>query len=150
MTGPLSVSGIEGITQLWSVLPIFGDARPTGMDRLMRHLLIACLALLLAASPVAAYAQSEPPPAVGVPAPVEEPKPFDYYPLVVGAGAIAGVVGFNLLALGLGALPGGMAYAAPAGAAVMVPAEMSVAMSRVYATTSAVAGGLLAYYLYAP
>lgn len=117
----------------------------------MRHLLIACLALLLAAAPVAAYAQSAPPPAVGVPAPAEE-KPFDYFPLVVGAGAIAGVVGFNLLALGVGALPGGMAYAAPAGAAglIMVPAEMSVAMSRVYATTSAVAGGLLAYYLYAP
>lgn len=62
----------------------------------------------------------------------------------VGLGAIAGIVGFNLLVLGPGALPGGLAYAGGA----MVPAEASVAMSRVYAVTTAVAGGLSADYLY--
>lgn len=68
----------------------------------------------------------------------------DYRPLVVGIGAIAGVVIFNWAALGAEALPGGFAYAAGS----TVPAEMSVAMSRVYATTSAVAGALIAYYGY--
>src|SRR5262245_9228496 len=65
-------------------------------------------------------------------------------PYVIGAGAIAGVVAFNVLALGLEALPGGLAY----GAGATTPAEMSVAMSRVYAVTSAVVGGWIAYYLY--
>lgn len=67
---------------------------------------------------------------------------FDMRPIVVGLGAIAGVVVFNVMALGVEALPGGFAYAAGA----TVPAEMSVAMSRVYATTSAVIGGWIGYY----
>lgn len=66
----------------------------------------------------------------------------DWRPLVIGLGAIAGVVVFNVAALGFEAIPGGLAYEAGAS----VPAEMSVAMSRVYATTAAVVGGLLAYY----
>ena len=66
----------------------------------------------------------------------------DYRPLVIGLGAIAGVVVFNVAALGFEALPGGLAYEAGAS----VPAEMSVAISRVYATTAAVVGGLIAYY----
>jgi hypothetical protein len=65
-------------------------------------------------------------------------------PVMIGLGAIAGVVGFNVLALGVEALPGGLAY----GAGATVPAEMSVAMSRVYAVTSAVLGGWAANYLY--
>jgi hypothetical protein len=68
--------------------------------------------------------------------------PLDLRPIVVGLGAIAGVGIFNVAALGVAALPGGLAYAGGAG----VPAEMSVAMSRVYATTSAVAGGWIGYY----
>jgi hypothetical protein len=62
-------------------------------------------------------------------------------PIVVGLGAIAGIVVFNVLALGVEALPGGLAY----GAGATVPAEMSVAMSRVYATISAVIGGVVGY-----
>lgn len=69
---------------------------------------------------------------------------LDLRPIAIGVGAIAGVVVFNVAALGVAALPGGMAYAAGA----VVPAEMSVAMSRVYATTSAVIGGWVAYYGY--
>lgn len=65
-------------------------------------------------------------------------------PIVIGLGAIAGVVGFNVLALGVEALPGGLAY----GAGATVPAEMSVAMSRVYAVTSAVVGAWVANHLY--
>jgi hypothetical protein len=66
----------------------------------------------------------------------------DLRPIVVGLGAIAGVVVFNVAALGIEALPGGLGYAAGA----TVPAEMSVAMSRVYATASAVVGGWIGYY----
>jgi hypothetical protein len=66
----------------------------------------------------------------------------NWRPIVVGLGAIAGVVTFNVLAIGIEALPGGVAYTASA----TVPAEASVAISRVYATTSAVVGAWIAYY----
>lgn len=68
----------------------------------------------------------------------------DLRPIAIGLGAIAGVVVFNVAVLGVGALPGGFAY----GAGAVVPAEMSVAMSRVYATTAAVIGGWIGYYSY--
>ena len=70
------------------------------------------------------------------------PPGHDWRPIVVGLGAIAGVVVFNVTALGWEAIPGGLAYAPGA----TVPAEMSVAMSRVYATTAAVIGGWIGYY----
>jgi hypothetical protein len=109
----------------------------------MRLLLVATLMLTLVLAPVGGWAQT----AAATPeVPAAPATPDRLMPLVVGAGAIAGVVAFNLLTLGLPALPGGFAYAAGA----IVPAEMSVAMSRVYATTSAVAGSWIAYYLYAP
>ena len=54
-------------------------------------------------------------------------------------GAVAGVVVFNGAALGPGAFPGGWAYAA----GTTVPAEMAVAINRLYAVGSAVAGGWL-------
>lgn len=63
-------------------------------------------------------------------------------PIVIALGAVAGVVAFNVVALGLEAIPGGFAY----GAGVTVPAEMSVAMSRVYAVTSGAIGGLVAHH----
>jgi hypothetical protein len=106
-------------------------------------LVVAVLLLALLAVPCRVRAQSDSVPSDLMPA---QPAPADHLlPIVVGAGAIAGVVAFNVLALGLEALPGGFAYAAGA----TVPAEMSVAMNRVYAVTSAVVGSWLAYYLYA-
>lgn len=63
--------------------------------------------------------------------------------LAIGAGAIAGVAAFNALALGAGAFPGGAAYAAGA----IIPGEMAVAMSRVYAVGSAVLGAWTFEYL---
>ena len=84
-----------------------------------------------------AYAQSSAPPV----APPAQPQ-ADLRPIAIGLGAIAGVVVFNVAALGIEALPGGLGYAAGA----TVPAEMSVAMSRVYATASAVVGGWIGYY----
>lgn len=101
----------------------------------MRRLppLAGAAAALLAWHAGAALAQA--------PEPAAATRP-DLRPVVAGLGAIAGVVAFNAAALGPAALPGGMAYAAGAS----VPAEMSVAMSRVYATTSAVIGGWAGYY----
>ena len=64
--------------------------------------------------------------------------------IAIGVGAVAGIVAFNAATLGLAAFPGGLAYAAGA----TVPAEMAVAINRVYAVTTAVAGGWLGEYLY--
>jgi hypothetical protein len=105
----------------------------------MHRLLILTVVALLAAQPFAARAQPAARP--GTAEPVAENSALPY---VVALGAIAGVVVFNVAALGIEALPGGMAYAG----AATVPAEMSVAMSRVYAATSAVIGGLIADYIY--
>ncbi len=94
---------------------------------------------LLAQVDMASAQPATPAPAVAT----EHPAAHrDWRPLAIGAGAIAGVVLFNVVALGVEALPGGLAYEA----GDTIPAEMSVAMSRVYAATAAVAGGLLAYY----
>lgn len=76
-------------------------------------------------------------------APTPGPAAYDRTAIVIGLGAIAGVVAFNAVTLGVIALPGG---AALAGAAV-VPAEAVVAINRVYAVTTAVAGAWAADYL---
>jgi hypothetical protein len=104
----------------------------------MYRTLILAIVALLASQPVAVRAQTAAPPRT---APAADDSALPY---VVALGAIAGVVVFNVAALGIEALPGGMAYAGTA----TVPAEMSVAMSRVYAATSAVIGGLIADYIY--
>ena len=98
----------------------------------MRIVLVATLLFALLAAPVGACAQSAAPTGETVAIPPDESDRL--LPVVVGIGAIAGVVAFNVLVLGVGALPGGLAY----GAGAMVPAEMSVAISRVYAVASAV------------
>ena len=104
--------------------------------RPMRALLRGAVAIALAASLALQTPAASAQPAQGAPAAA------DMRPIVVGLGAIAGVVAFNVLVLGISALPGGFAYAS----GVTVPAEMSVAMSRVYATTSAVVGAWIGYY----
>ena len=106
----------------------------------MRRLGAILIAVALLAQVNTAVAQTPTP----APAVVVETSSahHDWRPIAIGAGAIAGVVVFNVAALGLAAIPGGLAYEAGA----TVPAEMSVAMSRVYATTAAVVGGLIAYY----
>ena len=104
----------------------------------MRRLgaILLALALLVQVSPAMAdNASAAPQPAAAA---------HDWKPIVVGLGAIAGVVVFNVAAIGFEALPGGLAYEAGAS----VPAEASVAISRVYATTSAVIGGLIGYYAF--
>jgi hypothetical protein len=105
----------------------------------MKKTLAVALAVSLALAPVAASAQS------AKPAPAPQAESGVGLAAAVGLGALAGVVGFNLLALGVGALPGGMAYGA---GTMIVPAEMSVAMSRVYAAATAVGGALVADHIY--
>lgn len=63
--------------------------------------------------------------------------------IVVGLGAIAGVVAFNAVVLGAISLPGGATYLG----AATIPAAAAVGVSRVYAVTSAVAGAWIADYL---
>ena len=112
----------------------------------MRRVGVAVVAVALLAQVNTAMAQSAPHTAVASPAPLPATEPAaahqDWKPLAIGLGAIAGVVVFNVAALGFEALPGGLAYEAGA----TIPGELSVAMSRVYATAAAVAGGLVAYY----
>jgi len=110
----------------------------------VKSALIVALVAAMAIQPLAARAQSSTPEPAASPDASAPAAGGSMLPIVVGAGAIAGVVAFNVLALGLEALPGGLAYEAGATA----PADMSVAMSRVYAVTSAVVGGWVAYYLY--
>ncbi len=66
----------------------------------------------------------------------------DHTALAAAAGAVAGVVAFNVLALGWEAVPVVAGYARAG--QLTVPAEMSVAMSRIYAVSSAAGGALIA------
>lgn len=66
----------------------------------------------------------------------------DNHALAIGLGAIGGVVVFNLATGGMASIP--MLASATGGAAV----ESTVAISRVYAVSSAVVGGLTGDYLY--
>jgi hypothetical protein len=102
----------------------------------MHRILILVIVALLVGRPAPLLAQTTAPPA--------QATEYNMLPYVVALGAIAGVVVFNVAALGLEAVPGGLAYAGT----TAVPAEMSVAMSRIYAGTSAVLGGLIADYIY--
>jgi hypothetical protein len=113
------------------------------MQSLRTMIIVVGTALALAWQPGAANAQTT----AGSPAAASvasTQKQSNLRPIAIGLGAIAGVIVFNVAALGVEALPGGFAY----GAGAVVPAEMSVAMSRVYATTAAVIGGWVAYYSY--
>lgn len=64
--------------------------------------------------------------------------------LIAGLGAITGVVAFNLATGGTAALP----FLAGTGTGTISAAEGAVAVSRVYAVTSAVAGALAADWFY--
>ena len=85
------------------------------------------------------------PPATWIPPSIWVAGP-DRATVIAGLGAVAGVVAFNTAALGIGALPGG---ATILGSSV-IPAEMAVAVSRVYAVSSAVIGAWIGDYLYHP
>jgi len=103
----------------------------------MRRLLIVALIALIGALPVTlpvnAFAQT--------PSQAETEKQSDHRLLAVGAGAIVGIVVFNMLTYPLGSVP---FVAAP-----LAPTPTNIALgSRVLATLTGGAGGLAAHYLY--
>lgn len=125
------------------ILPLRSGAPLTRKTTFAAKALAAALGVATALAPIMATAQTIP----AAPEPAAPPDPGTMsmgLTTAVGLGALAGVVGFNVFTLGVGALPGGMAY----GVGMVVPAKMSVAMSRVYATASAVTGALVADYIY--
>jgi hypothetical protein len=109
--------------------PAMAGAMTAGMSVMTRRCsaILMCLLLL---SPLHARAADPGSPGAGS--------------VVMGLGAIAGVVALNAAVIGIGGLPGGAAYS---GAATLTPA-MAVAVSRVYAVSSAVLGAWAGEYLY--
>lgn len=115
----------------------------------MRKVLLIAAVLLLGLMPATASAQAplQPvQPRQEVPNPVPQVEEFDwFYPLIVGTGAILGVLAVNFLAQGyVGVVPG------PGGLAGVGPIADSsdFALSRFYAIVGAVVGGWVANWLY--
>jgi len=107
----------------------------------MRRLIVASLFSMMVvgalASPVLA-AQAAPP---ATPAIIEEKVPSDHRLLAVGAGAIIGIVVFNMLTYPMGSVP---FVAAP-----LDPTPVDIALgSRVLATFAAGVSALAVHYLY--
>ncbi len=103
------------------------------MRKLMIVAVIALIGLLPVLLPVNAYAQA--------PAQVPTTSQPDHRLLAVGAGAIIGIVVFNMLTYPLGSVP----FVATA----VGPTPTNIALgSRVFATLTGGAGGLAAHYLY--
>lgn len=131
----------------------------------MRHIAVAAvMAVTLALAPLSAQGQAPPEPSAPNTAdPVAPPEPvvpgpgphtFDtsppaatrespandwVYPFVLGVGAIAGVVIYNVVTTGI--------FFRPPGVGFRVGFD-DLAMSRVYAVTAAVVGGWIANWLY--
>jgi len=109
----------------------------------MRRLLIIAVLALVGVLPISSsYAQTQPQ------APTAAARTGEsLYPVVLGLGAIAGVVGYNYFALGpAAAFPFLQGTLQPTAGAIAP--HVSVAMSRVYATTSAVVGAWVANWFY--
>ncbi len=107
----------------------------------MRKLLIAAAVALIGLMPMSASAQ--------LPA-GEQPYTYGedvFYPLFLAVGAVAGVVGVNLLTSGyVGVIPWYTGITSPVNAPV---ADMTAtALSRVYAVTGVIVGGWIANWLY--
>jgi hypothetical protein len=103
------------------------------MRRLLIVALIALVGILPIALPVNAYAQTK--------AQAQTSSQSDHRLLAVGAGAVIGIVAFNMLTYPLGSVPFVVAPLAS------TPADIALG-SRVLATLTGGAGGLAAHYLY--
>jgi predicted histidine transporter YuiF (NhaC family) len=111
------------------------------MRRLISIALLSLVAVLPLASPVTVYA-AQAAPAVQA-EPEEESSSVNHRLLAVGAGAIIGIVVFNMLTAHLGSVP---FVAAP-----LDPTPKDIALgSRVLATIVGGTGALIAHYLYEP
>lgn len=101
----------------------------------MRRLMIVALIALIGVLPVnAAFAQIQPQAQT-------DKAPSDHRLLAVGAGAIIGIVAFNMLTYPYGSVP------FVAGRLAATPVDIALG-SRVLATLTGGAGGLIAHYLY--
>lgn len=98
----------------------------------MRKLIIAALATVLI---TVSYLS----PSTSQAAPLQEPGPSDYRLLAIGAGAIVGVVTFNMLTYPMGSVP------FVAGPLAGTPIDIALG-SRLLATVTAGTGALLAHY----
>ncbi len=109
----------------------------------MRKFLIAAVVALVAIMPIAASAQS---PSQGQTAGYNYNDDF-IYPLVLGVGALLGVIAVNVVSSGyVGVIPYQTGLAAQSTAAVTD--WTATALSRVYAVTGVVVGGWIANWLY--
>ncbi len=103
----------------------------------MRRLIIVALIAMIGVMPFTlstnAYAQAQPQ--------GQTAAKSDYRLMAVGAGAVVGIVLFNMLTYPYGSVP---FVAAP-----LAPTPTNIALgSRVFATLTGGAGGLAAHYLY--
>lgn len=98
-------------------------------------------------------------PVPGIESPAPAPLPAPAYPaadtsaasnrlLAIGLGALGGVVAFNLATGGLSALP--LIGGGTAATGTLSASEGAVAISRVYAVSSSLAGALFADWLTSP
>lgn len=106
----------------------------------MRRLLIVAIVALIGALPVTGHAQAPAQAPTAAKPPSETP-----YPYVVGLGAIAGIVGAQYILFGPAGFPFWSSTVAPGQA---IPAVISVGVSRMFAITSSVTGGLIANWIY--
>jgi hypothetical protein len=75
---------------------------------------------------------------------IEKESPDHLYPLVLAAGALAGVMTVNWLSYGVGTLP----LRLPMESTAPIVSPAAAAASRIYVITSGVLGAWLADYLY--
>lgn len=106
----------------------------------MRRLLITAIVALIGVLPMTGYAQTQ-----GQTQTVAKPPSETPYPYVVGLGAIAGIVGAQYVLFGAAGFP---FFASTVTQGAAIAPEISVGVSRMFATTSAVAGALIANWLY--
>jgi hypothetical protein len=104
----------------------------------MRKLAFVALIALIGLVPFTASAQAP------APAPTAVKTTDNLYPLVLAAGATAGIVAVNYLTWGVGNLPYSLAVV-PAGP-IISPA--AAAASRIFVITSGVTGAWIASWLY--
>ena len=106
----------------------------------MRRLLIVAIVALIGALPMTGQAQTR-----GQAPTAAKPPSETAYPYVVGLGAIAGIVGAQYVLFGPAGFPFWASTATPG---KPIPAVISVGVSRMFAITSSVTGGLIANWIY--
>jgi hypothetical protein len=107
----------------------------------MRRLLITAIVALIGVLPLTGHAQTQ----AQSPTLANKPPSETPYPYVVGLGAIAGVVGLQYVLFGPAGFPFFASTVTPGAA---IAPEISVGVSRIFATSSAVAGAWIANWFY--